>query len=304
MASSDLIFPNTGALANTQSGYPLDAELRDMQQQVGQLLARQAALYTGQDSSSLPAEKMAALLDSILFTVSAALDTEAAGGSNAGFAAVSDLFARGIKIIEEQVGQGKKLLLKAQMTVLDIDNADYHDSYKELSIFFKNYDIRFFASDIPCMITYPLCGHPCTGSGVFFINTYLRRLILENMLLRRFPRPDVLRLLRVYVPDYRQQLINLLEPVLTNALGLTLLNADASALNITPDQRRQLEHLLREKDPGLLLSDAAVRLAGLLAPGNLQAADYIAQAAALLARRLSMMPCTALYDNIFLDISG
>jgi hypothetical protein len=73
---------------------------------------------------------------------------------------------------------------------------------------------------VPCDIDYQLCRPvPEDLLGVEYVNEYLRRVVLENDFLRRFPKEPVIKLLENYCPDYRGLLINLYEPVATNALG-------------------------------------------------------------------------------------
>lgn len=269
-----------------------DSRLQAAHQQLGQLLARQFALYTMGDSSSLPVQTAQALLDSILFTLSLAPDA-----ANAPLAKRAET---GRQTVATLVAEGRQLLHKANMTKLRSDNIAYHDSYAALSDFFKLYDARFFAHDIPCLLDYPLCGAPPNGRGILFINEYLRRLTLENTLIRVFPAKQVQALLRAYVPDPAGQVVNLLEPVLTNALGRVLLGLDPHPLDIDPAGVQHLCHLFLRRPVTLLLADAAVQLATSLGRGN-TAAAYITQTAMALAGRITALGGSADYGGVFLS---
>jgi hypothetical protein len=110
--------------------------------------------------------------------------------------------------------------------------------------FFRQYDYRFFAHQIPCYVDYQLCHSvPYELQGVEFINEYLRRLIIEDDFVRKFEKRNVEHLLENASPDYRGLLINIFEPVCTNAIGLALLNGDVFSLCITISDIERLSEL-------------------------------------------------------------
>lgn len=201
------------------------------------LLTRQARLYTMGDSGSLPAETAQELLHSIRFTIQTHLDT---GGAQAG-APLEALFVGGGREIWRRTEEAKKLYAVARQTDPEYGSIAYRDTLDALGCFFRLYDLRFFAHQIPCMIDYPLCL-PVSESleGVLFIGEYLRRLILENRLCRCFGRQDAMEVLSRFRAGYRELVVNLFQPLLFCALGLALLERDATALHMSPGDCQSL----------------------------------------------------------------
>lgn len=83
--------------------------------------------------------------------------------------------------------------------------------------------------------------------GIRFIEEYINRLQIENDFLNCFETNNVTGLYEKYVPDFKESLFNLCEPVLTNAIGLGMIGQDILKLNISAAQRRILYDLLISK---------------------------------------------------------
>ncbi len=94
---------------------------------------------------------------------------------------LQDLLKAGWTEIEAQLKTGKELLQKVRETAPSVENRSYKDTLKGIEVFFKKYDYRFFAHEIPGDIDYQLC-HPLPGElqGIEYINGYLRRLLTET----------------------------------------------------------------------------------------------------------------------------
>jgi len=197
------------------------------------------------DSSSVPVETAQELLSSVCFTIGEAMSRD--GVSPAGLAG-SDfdmLFARGQEVIKEKTEACRKLWTDVCLTAPKIRNQSYRDTLREIGMFFHRYDFRFFAHQIPCSIDYQLClPVPEELSGIRYVGEYLRRVLTENGILHCFEEDLVVRLLKSCCPDYDGLLINLCEPVVTNALGLALLGEDPRGLQITDEHRENLLELL------------------------------------------------------------
>ena len=68
-----------------------------------------------------------------------------------------------------------------------IRNVALRDTLENIGEFFKRYDYRSMAHEIPCSIDYPLC-HQVEEStpGIDYIEEYLSRLLIEIEFLGRF----------------------------------------------------------------------------------------------------------------------
>lgn len=272
------------------------------QAQLGALLQTQLRRYTMGDSSSVRYETAQALLASVAYTVAVGRQSRPETGMDD----IEALFAAGRREIAARVKKGRKLLFLVRYTRLDIDNAAYLDTYVALKDFFGAYDTRFFAHEVPCLIDYQLAGGQPEGyQGIDYINAYLSRLLLENRFCRCFETARIAALLKVYVPDYREQVVNLYEPVAANALGRVLLGAAPQPLDISARQAGELHAMLAPKAPEyrrVVLAGAAKELCGALSLPE-DVAAYVAETAAALLPRLAAVGAAG-YHNIFLSLAG
>ena len=259
-----------------------------------QLLGEVAADFTMGDSSSVRVETAGALLQSILFCIEhqqlVSQDDPSDLNRLLTCSPAKALYRSGLRAVAEKTEAAKVLLRTAESGAVKLDNLAYHETLKELAVFFKKVDSRFFAHDIPCMIDYPLFAPvPETLKGIDWISAYLTRLCLENDFINRFPVTRVLTLLQAFCRDLREELINLYEPVATNALGLSLLGEDPLLLEISEADRYRLIRLLAsvpaEELPSLL-SDASQALCSGLGFTDAASQAYLCAFAADLAVRL------------------
>ena len=236
----------------------------NIQAKLWQLLARRTELYTMGEHSSVRIETAQELLQSISFCLDVYLKQSGNTKKLLSTADLEELFNLGQKALEEQLNLGKRLYSKACLTAPEIENISYKDTLRSISGFFKQYDYRFFAHLIPCDIDYQLC-HAVKESlqGVEYINQYLGRIIIENGFIKRFEKNVAERLLNSYCSDYKGLLINLYEPLATNAIGLALLQEESKKLNITVADNNRLISLfesLTVTPAKKALADAADRV--------------------------------------------
>lgn len=221
------------------------------------LLKLRAARYTMGDHASLPTAIMEELLASIVLTL------EQGGVRGAGLA-TADLdaaFAAGQARIAAETARAKRLFQRACIGAPSVYSTSYRDTLKSIGGFFSRYDSAYFAANLPCEIDYQLLRPVAPDlRGVFYLSAYLRRIVTENAIVRLFEPGCVERLLTAYCGDYREQIVNLCEPVVVNALGLVLLGADMGALCVTRAQQarliRQFSAVSERDARGLLLHAA------------------------------------------------
>lgn len=226
-------------------------------------MARQSALYTGGESSSVPVERAEELLESLLFTFRFG---EEAG---AGAALPPDERLRSCqRALWGRVERAKGLFRLAKMASPLRDNAFFCFSLNELETFFKWYDLRFFAHALPACPNYPLAlPPPETPGGICYIGESLRRLVIEMRFVTCFSPAQLRALWSAWQPEYRDLCLNLCEPLFLQALGLALLGAEVRPLSMGPAHREALLALLRELPPGKMesrLLSATERLCNLL----------------------------------------
>lgn len=214
-----------------------------VQGQVVTLLGETVLKYTQGDSSSVKVETAQRLLGSIYYAIDAvsrsfADPEDALAILTAG--QVKDLYQNGLVLIEECVAECRRLYNDVVQNKLDVPNVAYHSTIDSLPLFFRHYDMRFNAQDTMADMDYPLLFDNMRIEGCYYIKQYLEKLILETSFCRLFDLQDINKLLRqygrVYGIDYKEDLINIFEIVLTNAIFSVLSGHRAARLIISEHQ--------------------------------------------------------------------
>lgn len=181
------------------------------------LLERQALLYTGGDSTSLPYEMIQRLLESVLFCIKTATAAGEAGDDPAA------LLLAGQRLLWKEVERGKALHRALCRGGAQPRSEILKETLDGIGHFFKWYDLRFFAHENPAMIDYPLCVPVDEGLlGIEFIVDYLQRMTWESRFQRCFPPKQVEALLNAHRPGWKELPYNLCEPLFGAALGKAL----------------------------------------------------------------------------------
>lgn len=214
------------------------------EQRFMRLLERRTAIFTMGDSSSVPTHVAVDLLRSISFVLGIDPDRPRIPERLLSVD-LEDEFRRRLADIEQKVELAGTLWREAVATMPAIPNTALHDTLASIGNFPKYYDFRSMAHEIPVSIDYPLC-HPLETSlvGVDYINEYLRRLLIEADFVRRFEPAACIRVLERSSPDYVDLLVNLYEPVATNAIGRVLAGKDPRSLRISDEVRAEIARRL------------------------------------------------------------
>lgn len=213
-----------------------------------ELLKGQSEKYNGIDSCSMPLEKAQGLAASLVYTLSLAAQEDGLSTEALLQRDFYELMKRGQEILEnkkkEVFEQWNQLCLEAP----EIPNVYYVSTMKELGMFFKRYEIYYDAHQIPCSIDYPLLNPiPDEIKGISFIEEYIRRIKIENQLINSFHFETVITHLQKVILDIREDYINLCEPVLTNAIGRTILGRGLSSFEISKEDITQLDEQFKDK---------------------------------------------------------
>jgi hypothetical protein len=214
------------------------------QARFARLLERRTAIYTMGDSSSVPKHVAVDLLRSVCFVLGIDPDDPTVPPELLSVDLDAE-FRSKLAEIERKVELTGRLWRDACAGMPKIPNIALQDTLASIGDFPRRYDHRSMAHEIPCTIDYPLC-HPVAESlvGVDYINEYLRRLILEGDFLRRFELGSCVRILASTCPDYRGLLINLYEPIATNAIGLAAIGQDPIGLDVSDLARTEIARRL------------------------------------------------------------
>lgn len=282
-----------------------DKEIADIQAKLWTLLGKRTENFTMGDSSSIPVETAQELLKSICFSVGIYLKSINADIHILNNENLELLLKSSWSKIEMKIRVGKELLNKLNKNTLPIENTSFSDTVNGISTFFKKYDYRFFAHEIPGDIDYQLChAVPEELQGIEYINEYLHRLLIENKLIRKFNADNIKLLLESYCADYKGLLINIYEPVVTNAVGLKLLNGNIYSLNISNSDRNKLIDLFIKwsKEEALeILNHASDKLCNDLQINSDTEKEYLKATVINLYPRIESVLPTKQLNNIFLS---
>lgn len=290
-----------------QQGVLTEEELKNIQGRLWILLGNRTECFTMGDSSSVPIETAQELLKSICFSINLYLKSQGGSIYLLKNEDMEILLKLGWAKIEAEIETGKELLSKAKANALQIENISYNETLQGIGVFFKKYDYRFFAHEIPGDIDYQLCFAVNEElQGIEYINEYLYRLIIENEFCRRFDTEKIIKLLKSYCIDYKELLINIYEPIVTNAIGLSLIDGDVASLDINDFDRNRLICLFcswpkEEAQEKLIL--ASEKLCNLLKISDSAEKEYIKAAAENLLPRIEAVLPTNQLDGIFLSFS-
>ena len=269
------------------------------------LLAMQVRRYTGGESSSLPSAVARELLASVLFCLDSVPEHAGAWEHILLTQEPEQALAAGLRRLEKNTAQGERLWQQLCCHLPPVENRSMTDTLRSIGTFWKRYDIRFFAHQIPCDIDYQL-SIPVSEQlqGVAYVNRYLTHLAIENGFLRQFTHEAMVPVLERYCPDYQGLLINLFAPVAAAALGLCLLNREPWQLRLCMEDCAGLRLLFHEKNHAEtenLLVQAAERLAAYTgAEEDAAARTYLITYARTLSPRIQSAAGTQTFVGIFL----
>ena len=212
------------------------------------LLVRQIALYTANESSSVPAAAARELLRGVLFFLAVPEEPEASsqpedvGSQYEAERAdrirvllpldLADELARGQRRAQRDAALTIALWRKVVEMLPPLENRSLRDTLRSIGRGFRCYDTRFFPQRFDCDIDYQLSQSVSESLlGINYVNQYLARLAAENSLLTRLPQGEVRAVLERSCPDWRGLLVNLYAPVAANALARTLLGGEGLTLS-------------------------------------------------------------------------
>lgn len=253
-------------------------EIAVFQERFARLLERRTAIYTMGDSTSVPTRVALGLLRSVCFVLGIDPDRPEVPERLLSVDLEGE-FRRRLADIERKVELAGELWRDVIATMPAIPNIALQDTQASIGNFPRFYDFRSMAHEIPVSIDYPLC-HPVpeTLEGVDYINEYLRRLLIEARFLRHFDRCASERVLASASPDFVELLVNLYEPVATNAIGRALLGKHPQSLQIADEDRAEIARRLESLDEvgrERALREAATDVCKALGIEDLAAEEYL-----------------------------
>ena len=265
-----------------------------MQFALWQVLAKQVALYTMGESSSLPEYDAHRLLASACFVMG--IDPDDPQPDAALVRQIADegpeaVFERAVARVEREAARTEVLWRDVCLGTPLLESIALKDTLESLRGFPSRYVPRFFAHEVPADIDYPLAQPvPESLQGVDYVNAYLERLLIENRFLQQFDVARCRRLLRAVHPQYGELILNLFEPVAANAVGCVLAGCDVRSLQLDEAGYARIAEGLAGSAPHALarkLEDAANAVCAELAVDDGAARAYVRRLAGQLAPRVA-----------------
>ena len=140
-------------------------------------------------------------------------------------------FDRGVERIKHKAEQTRALWSQVHASVPRPTSRSMLDTLKSIGQSFDLYDPVLSAHVVPCDIDYQLAlPVPDSLLGIDYVHEYLRRLSIENSLLVRVEPEALTSLLDSWMPDWRDLVANLYEPVACALLKSALMANSAEAV--------------------------------------------------------------------------
>ncbi len=278
-----------------------DEQLRSIQEQLVRLMVFLATRYTAGASTSIREETAQSLMACALYSIGHTLKIkpvdEALRDLNS--VPVKALYDRGQAELRELLARTKAqyaLLLKNSMPLGSVTwQSTLHTGLAE---FFAAYHVYDAAHDSPGFIDYPT-ALPLEGAGgIEYISRYLKRLALEDSLVRRWPLDEVNGLIRA--GGATDAPVNVFTLVLTNALGAMLCGRRPDTLSLSNEDRIALREKLANVPRRRLLRGTADTLCRYLNIKEAALTRYISDTAALIAPAIKNALATNTLPRVFL----
>lgn len=199
-------------------------EMSALQMSLMDILSDEILYYTHGESASVPAETAQSLMESMLYCITAYLNTRPDPHAELKMRDIHEIYLDGLNLISQYVEQAKELYEEAKTTRIPTDLIAYNQTLDvAIDQILKTYDPRFGAhnttplSTSP-MLDYPLAKDDMSVTGIIYIINYLKQFIRENKFCARYRKNYIRAVLFTYGAkydlDYREMLINIPEVIL------------------------------------------------------------------------------------------
>lgn len=284
-------------------------EQRSIRAQMMQMMSFLATRYTAGASTSIRVETAQSLMECGMYSIGHTLkrlpSTDAAL-SELKNTPLKSLFDRGQAQLRELLAETKTQYAALQKNSVPLSSHTWQSTVQTgLAEFFAAYHVYDAAHESPGLIDYPTALPLEDASGIEFITRYIKRLTLEDSLIRRWSVDEINGLIRaggaVEAP------VNVFSLVLTNALGALLCERRPETISLTIEDRTAL----RERLNGLsaapmrhLLRDAAQALDHSLGLRDIALMRYMSDASAALVPGIRNALETKKLSRMFLSIKA
>lgn len=261
--------------------------------------------YTKGESSSVSSDEAERMMSSLFYLLNIDSDDFSNSSLKILKSDIKEMYAQALIKTDKKVKSARQKWMRLCVDITKLHNISLYETVKNIGGFFKNYNMQYFAADIPCDIDYQLAV-PVSEKlkGVDYIDKYITYLLIENRYINLFPENAEIELLKKYCADYRGLVINLFEPIITNALGLFLVKGDVLSLNINTKQCDRLISIFGDKQSleiKNLLKETSKLFVNYLGITSVSDKAYIFSYAQKLAPRIETAVNHGGMDGIFIE---
>nr|WP_314462159.1 DUF6179 domain-containing protein [uncultured Clostridium sp.] len=197
--------------------------MRYSQEELMPVVAKLAARYTGNESTSISYEKARQLMGAVIYCIE---EYEKAGAGSEGLVAAHSsvsadtVYRQGYEILIEKVAKIRQNYNLMMKEFRHYGNQCCYDTFqKGLPGFFLYYDPRFDPMNHILTLDYPVLIPFESQCGADLMEVYVNCAYLEQKFLKKLPEEYIRYVLNAYSGDYEELIINLSSIVLRNVSG-------------------------------------------------------------------------------------
>ena len=256
--------------------------MRYSEEELIPVVAKLAARYTGNESTSIPYEKARQLMGAVIYCME---EYETAGDGSQELVAAHDTlsadiaYRQGYEILVEKVAkiqQNYNLMIKE---FRHYGNRCCYDTFqKGLPEFFLYYDPRFDPMNHILTLDYPVLLPLGSQCGADLMEVYVRCGYLEQIFLQKLPEEYIINVLNAYSDDYGDLIINLASIVLRNVLGCRIAGKTIDLNGYSEDEMMRLKNFISantREDLEVCLKKYVDELMDFLYEGNKELGNYL-----------------------------
>ena len=254
------------------------------------LLRQETRRYTSGESSSVPWETAQSLLASLLYTLRLNGEDPGERGRQLAESDLAEELRRGQTRLRRKMDYARRLWRRLAGSGAAGDSRALGETLLGIGEFWRRYDWRFAAHEVPCDIDYPL-ALPVSEElqGVDYLTEWLSRLETELRFRDAFPREAREAAWERFHPERYDLPLNLYEPLAADALCLFALGGNVRSLALGLEERRAFAArmaLLTEGETAAALRRWAEGLGEVLALPEGRDRRYLGDYAATLLPRI------------------
>ncbi|MGC6176784.1 DUF6179 domain-containing protein [Lacrimispora sp. 38-1] len=222
--------------------------MRYSQEELMPVVAKLAARYTGNESTSVSYEKARQLMGAVIYCIE---EYEKAGAGSEGLVAAHSslsadtVYRQGYEILIEKVAKIRQNYNLMMKEFRHYGNRCCYDTFqKGLPGFFLYYDPRFDPMNHILTLDYPVLIPFESLSGADLMEVYVNCAYLEQKFLQKLPEAYIRFVLNAYSGDYEELIINLASIALRNVLGCRIAGKTIDLNGYSEEEMTRLDNFI------------------------------------------------------------